>query len=554
MENIKLRAALKYQGMGFSVIPCRKDKKSYVKWEQYQKKPASQDQIEAWWSRWPDANPAIICGEVSGIDVVDVDSIDGWKTIQDLLPDSLQIPTTKTAKGYHLYFLHTPGLLNMVRFLKDCDFKTTDGYVLAPPGENEAGGYAWVDGLPITETKPPPLPEMIRDILEQGSIASEHPSASIIYNENVLSRGDLKTSKSVGDFNRLQVTSDDFKEGTRDNDLFHLANCLFKGGMPDETIRKYLFFYASHCEPPFPEKEVLAKIESAKKRVSGTGINISEEVRDFVVTSSGFFLTSDCFNRLQVTSRSEKKAVVLELLRLHNKGTIERHGQKNGCYRKIEGECEPMDFLNAKSESVALWLPFNLHKMVNLMPGNVVLVAGSPNAGKTAFLLNIIKNNMHKFEIHYFNSEMGGLELKTRLEKFDDIQLSEWNFHPWERSENFADVIKPGPDKINVVDFLEIFENFYEIGGKIAEIHRKLKGAIGIIALQKNPGADTGLGGFRTLEKPRLALAVESSTIKIVKAKNWAGTSNPNGKQTRFKLVNGCRLSQQGDWNIPIKQ
>ena len=164
--------------------------------------------------------------------------------------------------------------------------------------------------------------------------------------------------------------------------------------------------------------------------------------------------------------------------------------------------------------------------------------------------VNIIKENMHKFEIHYFNSEMGESELKKRLLKFNDIQLNDWKFEAIEQSDNFADVVAQGRGKINIIDFLEIYENFYEIGGRIAEIHKKLKGAIAVIAIQKNKGVDTGLGGYRGLEKPRLALALSPGQLKIVKAKNWRTEENPNGLQIDFKLVNGCILIPNGTWHL----
>ena len=54
------------------------------------------------------------------------------------------------------------------------------------------------------------------------------------------------------------------------------------------------------------------------------------------------------------------------------------------------------------------------------MPKNIIVVAGTPNAGKTAFLLNVVQMNMSgKMPIHYFSSEMGSMEFKGRLQKFD---------------------------------------------------------------------------------------------------------------------------------------
>ena len=158
------------------------------------------------------------------------------------------------------------------------------------------------------------------------------------------------------------------------------------------------------------------------------------------------------------------------------------------------------------------------------------------------------KGNQRDHKIHYFNSEMGPGELRTRLEKFGE-PLDTWKFQAYERSSNFADVIKPGPGNLNIIDFLEIHENFYEIGGRLKEIHDRLKGAVAIVALQKNKGAELGLGGGRGQEKPRLYLSMDNGRMLLVKGKNWTKEGvNPNGLEIKFKLVQGCQFMPQGDW------
>jgi len=342
-----------------------------------------------------------------------------------------------------------------------------------------------------------------------------------------------------------------FEKGSRDQTVFHVANCGVKGGMDKDILLNILTLIAENCSPPFPQKEVLIKLESASKRSESREKSLTQEIKDFVMSSKGLFLSSDVHNCLHLSSRQEKRNVSNTLARLVKDGIIERAGNRNGQFRRIDTDVEAIDFLNAETESTNLWLPFGINEMVEIMPGNIILLAGEPNAGKTGFLLNVIRENMRDFEIHYFNSEMGSSELNKRLNKFDDIALSSWKFKAWERSSNFADVIKPGKDKINIVDFLEIHENFYEVGGLLAEIHNKLKGAVAIVALQKNRGVDTGLGGFRSIEKPRLALAMSPGILKIVKAKNWKTSENPNGKQIKFKIAAGCKLFNQGNWHKP---
>lgn len=230
-------------------------------------------------------------------------------------------------------------------------------------------------------------------------------------------------------------------------------------------------------------------------------------------------------------------------------GKLNRFGNKRGWYIPVNLDMREMDFMNADDEPSNVWLPFGLNEKVELYQDSVVIIAGAPNSGKTAFLLNIIKENMSRFNVNYFNSEMSAGELKVRLGKFDYISLDQWDFKAYERSGDFHDVIKPGPENLNVIDFLEVHDEFYMIGRKIKEIHDALNGSVAIIALQKNPGSDTGLGGFRSLEVTRLALAIDFGRLKIVKAKNFTGENNPNGLVQDFKILHGSQLIKQGSWH-----
>jgi len=180
----------------------------------------------------------------------------------------------------------------------------------------------------------------------------------------------------------------------------------------------------------------------------------------------------------------------------------------------------------------------------------VIVFAGTPNAGKSALIYNTIKENRHKeWDQYLFNSESGAGELRKRLDKFPDMSIDMWDFKAYQRSENFHQVIKPGPNSINYIDFLEVHTDFFAIGGLIKQIHDKLDGGIAIIGLQKNPGSETGLGGYRMLEVTRLAIALEFGKVKIIKAKNFRDPAdNPNGKYRNFKLVDGYNLITNEAW------
>lgn len=273
-------------------------------------------------------------------------------------------------------------------------------------------------------------------------------------------------------------------------------------------------------------------------------------VIDWVNEAPGWFsisdFTHDTAERLIMTEKFEK------LLKM---GYIERHGNRRGCYRKKESDLIEMDFINANEDPVDIWLPFNLSDMVEIYDGNLIMIAGAKDSGKTTVCFNVIKENRHRMDIHYFNSEMGAGELKKRLSKFPDIDLDQWNFHAYERADNFEDVIFPGLGKLNIIDFLEIHDEFYVIGKKLKAIHDRLNGAVAIVCLQKNPGQDTGLGGWRSMEVTRLALALDYERVKITVAKNRRDPkANPRGLVKNFQIKGGCQIIDKHSWRREIKE
>ena len=119
------------------------------------------------------------------------------------------------------------------------------------------------NSLSIFEIQPAEMPPMLFDTMKQGSASAN------AYNTNTLNNAVTRKGEFDTDNKRKHLTTSDnilFEEGYRDNSLFHLANHLVKGGMSRPSIEKYLHFIARHCNPPYPEKEIAAKIASAFKR------------------------------------------------------------------------------------------------------------------------------------------------------------------------------------------------------------------------------------------------------------------------------------------------
>lgn len=280
-------------------------------------------------------------------------------------------------------------------------------------------------------------------------------------------------------------------------------------------------------------------------------LNLAAEVREWVLSTSGDFMSTDVDRELQLstlsTSPQEKKVILVTmskaLERLVKEGVLARVGTRRGHFRRIEKESEIIDFANADTSIIfdLRWpASFHLERLVNLYPKNIVIVAGATNAGKTALLLNIVRENMTRHRIVYFSSEMGAEELRLRLGKFQD-PISSWKFEARERAGNFADATIP--DAVNIIDYFELTDNFYQVGGEIKKIFDRLTTGIAIIAIQKDENKEFARGGAFSAEKARLYLSMNPGELKVVKGKNWAQQGyNPNGKIINFKLVDGCKF------------
>lgn len=318
-----------------------------------------------------------------------------------------------------------------------------------------------------------------------------------------------------------------------------------------EIVTKlYEYDHIDHTREEVIEN-VYRAFELYKKGTHDGRLSLQAEVMDFVTcVTTGAFSLLDIYNSLQLSDKNSKAACRMAVKRITQMGWIEPCGNRSGVYRKVDKKVDLIDFLNAKGDMLDLKWPFGIEKLCGIMPKNIVVVTGSPDTGKTAFLLDFIRRNMMRYPTNYFSSEMGALELKSRLEKFPQLPLQGWNFKPMERSSNFADVIQP--NEINVIDFLEIHQDFYMVGQWIKDIFDKLDKGIAVIAIQKNTakGVDIARGGVGSLEKPRLYISLSNNphTLKIVKAKNWVNDMiNPNGLSIRYKIVGGCQFKKEKD-------
>jgi hypothetical protein len=568
MQNKKLNEALKYYEKGWSIIPTGNEKKALVKWAKYQKERADEKQLKAWWKRWPDANPAAVTGEISGLIAVDNDSQDGYDAVMEYIPETLEYPISKTPRGFHNFFKYRPGLRSGPSIIKDTDIKTDGGYIILPPSTNGKGKYQWLPDLNPTKVNPSPMPDCLFNFLTEVP-ASEYASApmrehikkdaSLFKNESTSKRAkqsetflENETSETIRNKRNIEIG---FEEGFRDNTLYHIFTCLHRGGMAPANINKIAHFLGANCSPPFPVKEIDAKIKSVYSRANSVEKGLTEQLREFIESSWGEFSETNAQQSVTIRNNRNIRAKIRSILSriARTEGTIERVRGKSGWYRKVESDCQPVDWQNASTETVKLWLPFGLDEMAMIPPGSIISIAGEPNSGKTAACMNIARYNFDDWNVHYFSSEMGPGAFKRRVALFPDTLPENFKVNFYPRGENFADVIKPGAGNLNIIDYLELHKDFYLVSGHLKDIYAKLDGAVAVVALQKSPGQEVGRGGSFSIEKPVLSLSLSPGVATIAKLKEWSGEFNPNKMQYHFKLVDGCRFIRTQSWHRPME-
>lgn len=520
-------AAHKFCDMGCSVFPLRpREKRPMFSWDEYKERCATHDEITNWFEQTPGANLALVCGAISGIVVVDVDGEEGqqWFKGHGLKTNLFQYTSSKSK--FHAFYRH-PGAGIIVHpsvkaFHDQIDIRGDGSYVVLAPSIHPTGkqySLNWVDDFDGTIASLPVLPEMFW----------------------------ANAPENQGKVPEVSTGAVELEQGGRNNGLTSLCGEWYARGLgQDDVLILAQGWNSKHCDPPLSDKEVSTIVGSMfKTHGRNEGLLNTDGVRGWVDRSAGCFNVSDIYRDMSVVFASDKAKVRASLDVMVKDGLIERVGNRNGSYRRRDVHVEDIDLHGDEGQPMDIWLPFDLHKTTFVYPGNVIVVSGETNSGKTSLLLDIAARNF-KHHFRYLSSEMTPQELRGRLTAFG-IEIPEWEAHCEfkQRSRNFADAIDP--NAINVIDFLELSDEFYKANLYITQIFERLKNGIAIICLQKKKGELFGRGGEFTLEKARLGISLFShghipsgvfGSAIVTKAKNIK-RNNPQDKEVFYRLKHG---------------
>lgn len=262
---------------------------------------------------------------------------------------------------------------------------------------------------------------------------------------------------------------------------------------------------------------------------------------------SGTFTLRELRQEYGVEGEENKAYLRVVMGRLAEQGIITPLG-KDGTYRRIDNEAKSMDWQSADpKKTLPLKFPFGIEEFCKIYRKSIIVLTGGKNEYKTAFCYNFVELNMNTFGVDLYNSETGVEQMK---ERFEPLNIpSPAPFRVFERYDNFADVIDP--DRVSVIDYLDLNSEVYLVGEEIDRIFRKLNEGVALIAIQKPPPTvtfvkgvkrlvqrDLGYGGAYSAKRAVLYISLSPNRLKLVYVKTPRSSSvNPNNATWSFRIA-----------------
>jgi hypothetical protein len=282
--NLKEYALFYVRDLKWSLFPCAPgSKKPLIKWGPYMNRLPSPEEVEQWWTKWPQANIGIVCGKVSGLLCVDIDSRraqEYYRAVYGEIHNTVRQNTGRPG-GLHLLFRYprdgrSYGNIGEVAREKpgsesiDIHARGNGGFFVAAPSVHPNGTvYNWIVDPTDSPDDIMELPEVVKGLW--GFTQKENSPKPQPESQNKATE-----PKEGLDIDRYLMGADEpgfpgAGEGGRiigrDTACTRLAGWYlrrFKGDL--EETRRVLYIWGPRCRPPFPEKDINKCLESISKR------------------------------------------------------------------------------------------------------------------------------------------------------------------------------------------------------------------------------------------------------------------------------------------------
>ncbi len=242
MKNSTLKYALSYLTRNWSIIPIKPSSKLPLisTWKEYQDRLPTKKEVTKWWTENPDAGIALICGEISGVIVVDIDPKNGGEKASITL-EGPTLCAKSGGGGEHIFYKWRKGLTRAKVGIKPgIDIRSDASYIILAPSLHQSGKrYEWTN---------------------EGEELMDAPKWLEAEEEK-------KEFKDSTDWEKF--FKENYKWGVQNNTATKLAGKILYETSPElwDTfgIEYFKIWNKKFCTPPLPEKELLTVWNSVKK-------------------------------------------------------------------------------------------------------------------------------------------------------------------------------------------------------------------------------------------------------------------------------------------------
>jgi len=291
-------------------------------------------------------------------------------------------------------------------------------------------------------------------------------------------------------------------------------------------------------------------------------LRLIDKLREFLKTAEGRELTlNDIRNELRIDPASPAwNGLRTQMFRLVDEKLVKPTGRKDGTYKVIQQVKPVKVFGRVTSEPFKLNFPkdYSTQKEMKFAQdivfrqGDLILIAGRSNFGKTALCMNILAENIDSHPV------IMGNEYTTIDDQPTDRfvnRLTQMNWVEWMNGcgekftllpvrDDYAEhVVK---DKINIIDWINL-EEHYTISKIMEGIKRELGNGVAVVAIQKADGAEAGRGGQFTKDFADVELLIDQygdsdeTLLKIGKVKE--STRRVSGRTFAFGITSGVMIT-----------
>jgi hypothetical protein len=294
-----LDIALSLASQGWAVFPIGKNKRPIVDaWDAVASNDA--DKVAALFRPYPTCAVGIVCGRVSGLFVVDVDSADPSHPIHERMDPTLTVQTP--SGGFHYYYQMPEGtedddVLRNTQKAKEClghldvDTRGIGGYVVGP-GSTTAGGTYDI----LCDVEPAPIPtwvlEAMRAYKRPKAPARQVLPSSVFDPSRRMERARAYVARMPGAISG---------SGGHSAAMRVARACATGFGLSEAEIVDVMGEWSQRCSPPWSQKELLHKAHEAVSKPDPKG------------NSAGHMLVSrfdDALNGMQITGQEVEGEII----------------------------------------------------------------------------------------------------------------------------------------------------------------------------------------------------------------------------------------------------